>query len=144
MRVTGPAAQFGRGVMQDVSAKLMKRFADCIAAELSGSDEAAAEEPAEATTEAAVEETTAPGEVAESAPSASSGISTAEPTPEAPSASSGTSSAEAPSAAPKAAPRPTDDVLDLGEAAGGAVLKRALPLVGAAVALLVLIRIIRR
>ena len=33
MRVTGPAAQFGRGVMQDVSAKLMGRFADCLADE---------------------------------------------------------------------------------------------------------------
>jgi carbon monoxide dehydrogenase subunit G len=31
MRVTGPAAQFGRGVMQDVSAKLMGQFADCLA-----------------------------------------------------------------------------------------------------------------
>src|SRR6201991_5204906 len=39
MRVTGPAAQFGRGVMQDVSAKLMKRFADCLAEQLSGSGE---------------------------------------------------------------------------------------------------------
>ena len=36
MRVTGPAAQFGRGVMQDVSAKLMDRFADCLAEEMSG------------------------------------------------------------------------------------------------------------
>src|SRR3954462_10683080 len=36
MRVTGPAAQFGRGVMQDVSAKLMKRFADCLAEHMSG------------------------------------------------------------------------------------------------------------
>jgi hypothetical protein len=34
MRVTGPAAQFGRGVMQDVSAKMMGRFADCLAAEM--------------------------------------------------------------------------------------------------------------
>ena len=34
MRITGPAAQFGRGVMQDVSAKLMKRFADCLAEEM--------------------------------------------------------------------------------------------------------------
>jgi carbon monoxide dehydrogenase subunit G len=31
MRVTGPAAQFGRGVMQDVSAKMMGRFAECLA-----------------------------------------------------------------------------------------------------------------
>ena len=35
MRVTGPAAQFGRGVMQDVSAKLMGRFADCLAEQMS-------------------------------------------------------------------------------------------------------------
>ena len=31
MRITGPAAQFGRGVMQDVSAKMMGRFAECLA-----------------------------------------------------------------------------------------------------------------
>src|SRR3954452_2913099 len=30
MRVTGPAAQFGRGVMQDAPAKLMPRSADCL------------------------------------------------------------------------------------------------------------------
>jgi aerobic-type carbon monoxide dehydrogenase small subunit (CoxS/CutS family)/carbon monoxide dehydrogenase subunit G len=34
--VTGPLAQFGRGVMQDVSAKLMDQFAACLAAELAG------------------------------------------------------------------------------------------------------------
>src|SRR3954468_7018577 len=45
MRVTGPAAQFGRGVMQDVSAKLMKRFADCLAEHMS-SGGGAAQEPA--------------------------------------------------------------------------------------------------
>src|SRR3954453_12953687 len=41
MRVTGPAAQFGRGVMQDVSAKLMGRFADCLAEEIAGGAPAA-------------------------------------------------------------------------------------------------------
>ena len=41
-------------------------------------------------------------------------------------------------------PRPTDDVLDLGEASRDAVLKRALPVVGGVVALLVLLRLIRR
>ena len=30
----GPAAQFGRGVMQDVSGKLMRQFADCLAEEM--------------------------------------------------------------------------------------------------------------
>jgi uncharacterized protein len=42
MRVTGPAAQFGRGVMQDVSAKLMGRFADCLAEEMAGAPAAPA------------------------------------------------------------------------------------------------------
>jgi uncharacterized protein len=41
MRVTGPAAQFGRGVMQDVSAKMMRQFADCLASEMSGPVETA-------------------------------------------------------------------------------------------------------
>ncbi len=139
MRVTGPAAQFGRGVMQDVSAKLMGRFADCLADKLTGEKE---EAPAEAAApEAAAEATTAPGEVAESAPSASSGISSAEPVVEAPSASSGTSSAEAPKATEA---RPTDDVLDLGEASRDAILKRAVPVVGAMIGLLILLRILRR
>src|SRR5918994_1111594 len=34
MRITGAAAQFGRGVMQDVSAKMMTRFAECLAQEI--------------------------------------------------------------------------------------------------------------
>jgi carbon monoxide dehydrogenase subunit G len=34
MQVSGPAAQFGRGVMQDVSGKLMRQFADCLAEEM--------------------------------------------------------------------------------------------------------------
>src|SRR4051794_840815 len=46
MRVTGPAAQFGRGVMQDVSAKLMTRFAECLAEQMQGDATPAAEEPA--------------------------------------------------------------------------------------------------
>jgi carbon monoxide dehydrogenase subunit G len=150
MRVTGPAAQFGRGVMQDVSAKLMTRFADCLAEQMQASPDVETtteeqEAPAEAPAAAAPEE----------APSASSGVSSAAAT-EAPSASSGTSSAaaaEPPSAssgtstaAPEAAapPRPTDDVLDLGEAGRDAVLKRLAPMAAAAVALLILFRIVRR
>ena len=130
MRITGAAAQFGRGVMQDVSAKMMKRFADCLAEEIgSGSAVAAEEEPVMA----APEPTPSNGD---GAPSASSGVSSAEATPP-PSASSGTSSAST-------APRPTEDVLDLGEVSRDAVLKRALPVVGVAVALFVLLRLIRR
>ena len=140
MRVTGPAAQFGRGVMQDVSAKLMTRFADCLAEQMQTSPdvETATEEAPE--TPAAEAAEPAPALAAEEeTPSASSGVSSAAATPP-PSASSGTSTA-----APKAeAPRPTDDVLDLGEASRDAVLKRVAPMAAAAVALLVLYRIIRR
>ena len=146
MRVTGPAAQFGRGVMQDVSAKLMTRFAECLAEQMQASpdiettDEAEAEAPAEAAeTETAAptaESTDASTTVEDSGvPGASSGVSSAE-TKEVPSASSGQSSATT--------ARPTDDVLDLGEASRDAVLKRALPVIGGVVALLILLRLIRR
>jgi uncharacterized protein len=104
MRVTGPAAQFGRGVMQDVSAKLMGRFADCLAAEMGG-------EPAPAT------EATTPRRPAATPPPGPAG-----------------DSAEA-----AAKPRPTEDVLDLGEASREAVAKRLAPVAAGAVLLLLLL-----
>ena len=112
MRITGPAAQFGRGVMQDVSAKLMGRFAECLAG-LMGEGEAAAEEPAPA----------APAPAADAQPS--------------------TEQAE-PAAAGPPPPRPTAEVLDLGEASREAVLKRVAPIVVAGLALLLLRRLRRR
>src|ERR671915_1889274 len=99
MRVTGPAAQFGRGVMQDVSAKLMGRFADCLAERMGG-------EPAPVTA-------TTPRRPAASPPPGPAG-----------------DSAEA------AARRPSEEVLDLGEASREAVLKRVVP-VAAAMTILV-------
>ena len=65
MRVTGPAAQFGRGVMQEVSAKLMNRFADCLAGEITGPPAAAPEPEA-----AAPAATPAPGPAGDSAETA--------------------------------------------------------------------------
>src|SRR3954471_18681249 len=137
MRVTGPAAQFGRGVMQDVSAKLMTRFAECLAEQMQSSPDVETTTEPEPPTEAPAPAVAAEEEV----PSASSGVSSPAASPP-PSASSGTSTAAPePAAAP---PRPTDEVLDLGEASRDAVLKRLAPVAAAAVALLVLIRIIRR
>jgi uncharacterized protein len=138
MRVTGPAAQFGRGVMQDVSAKLMTRFADCLAEQMQASPDI--ETTTEPEPEPEPEAAEAPAPAQEEVPSASSGVSSAAATPP-PSASSGTSTAAPKPAAP---PRPTDDVLDLGEASRDAVLKRVAPMAAAAVALLILFRIIRR
>jgi uncharacterized protein len=48
LRVTGPAASFGRGVMQDVSARMMGQFAECLAAEMGSSPAAGAAEPSAA------------------------------------------------------------------------------------------------
>ena len=114
LRVTGPAAQFGRGVMQDVSAKLMRQFADCLASEMSA----------------------APVGVNGAAPEAGPEI---EPEPVA------TQAAAPEAAAPtNGGPRPAPEALDLGRVGGEAVLKRALPVVGALVALLILFRLVRR
>jgi carbon monoxide dehydrogenase subunit G len=116
LRVTGPAAQFGRGVMQDVSAKLMGRFADCLAEQMTASPAAAG--------------ASAAGEADSAA------------RPEPPPGPAG-DSAEAAAAAPPPPPRPSDAVLDLGEASREAMLKRIAP-VAAVVGVLILLLGIRR
>jgi hypothetical protein len=135
--------------MQDVSAKLMTRFADCLAQQMQASPdvETVTEEPAPAEAEAteAATETAAPTASSDAGstkvedtgvPGASSGVSSADAEPKIPSASSGTSSATS--------ARPTDDVLDLGEASRDAVLKRLAPIAAGVIGLLILIRIIKR
>jgi carbon monoxide dehydrogenase subunit G len=115
MRITGPAAQFGRGVMQDVSAKLMGRFADCLAAQMTGAPaaEAAAATPA-----------TGPRRPAAEPPPGPAG-----------------DSAEAAALPPE---RRAPDVLDLGEASRGALGKRLAPVVVVMAALIVILGIRRR
>ena len=120
LRVTGPAAQFGRGVMQDVSAKLMRQFADCLASEMSA----------------------APTGVNGAAPETGPEI---EPEPEPTAAQAPAPEPTAPTnGGPQESERRAPDVLDLGEASREAVLKRAVPVVGALVALLILFRLLRR
>jgi uncharacterized protein len=155
MRVTGPAAQFGRGVMQDVSAKLMGRFADCLAEEMAGAapPPPAAEEAGGAVQAAASPEPTPstpapegarvvgplnpaahppPGPAGESAEAAAAAASGA--------AETAASGAAAP---PPVAPRRTEEVLDLGEASREAVLKRVAPVAATMVGLIVLLGIRR-
>jgi uncharacterized protein len=164
MRVTGPAAQFGRGVMQDVSAKMMRQFADCLAQEMSGPEPAAA--GGETWSAAATADVPSGGPAAggEPAPAGDAAAAAAEPAqaaaeaaaaraePAQAAASVGTGAgpaaaggdgAPAGEAAPPR-PRPTPEFLDLADASREAVLKRAAPVVGAAVLLLILLRIIRR
>ncbi len=155
IQISGPAAQFGRGVMQDVSSKLIGRFADCLAEEMAGDGGAGA--PALGTNEATpAEAATGPqattGATAPAVDWAAAAIAPA-PTrlggydetpvgrlPTGPAGDSALAAAAAAGAGGQAPPRPraarrADEVLDLGELSRGAVLKRAVPAVAAAAAL---------
>jgi carbon monoxide dehydrogenase subunit G len=90
LQITGKPAQFGRGVMQDVSDKLLGQFTECLHQKLSG--------PAEATAEAAPTE--APDEPV---PDTESDSGAAAPPPQ-----------PAPTPEPSAAQRGSDDAIDLG------------------------------
>ncbi|PRY00068.1 SRPBCC family protein [Allonocardiopsis opalescens] len=137
LNVTGRVAQFGRGVMADVSAKLADRFAANLAERLtgarpSGATAAGAEAPAAAS--AAAVPGTAPGagaigsdQVSEPSPSA------AEPGPR--------TGADAPAGGLYEPPRP-EDTIDVFDLAGGPVVKRVVPAVLGALVLLWLIRFI--
>jgi len=133
IQLSGPAAQFGRGVMQDVSGKLMRQFADCLAQELGG-DGAAVTEPASApavaamTTAIAYEETRV-------------GRLPLGPAGDAALAAAAEGAAARPGRAARA--RPAADVLDLGAASRGAIVKRAVPAaiaLGAAAAIAIWLR----
>jgi uncharacterized protein len=127
MRVTGAAAQFGRGVMQDVSAQMMGRFADCLAGEMSG--DGATPEAAEAAAPAAAASSTADAPTAAPLPDDV-------PTPP--------GAAEEPGPPSPAGQRPTPDVLDLGEVGRGVLAKRAGPAVGVLAGVVVLLFVLRR
>jgi uncharacterized protein len=161
MRVTGPAAQFGRGVMQDVSAKLMGRFADCLAEEIAGAAPPAAEEaggaPAPGAATASAGETAAPGGESVASPPPRDGARVVGPLnpaanpPPGPAGESAEAAAQ-PSAsgggggaAPRAgSPRRSEEVLDLGEASREAVLKRIAPVAATMLGLIVLLGLRRR
>ena len=120
LAITGKPAQFGRGVMAEVGNKILGRFADCLAGELGSNGGAGA------ATDAATDAASAPG-----------GIVAA------------TSVGTPPQARPGPAMKPLRPVVegeavDLIDAAGMPVLKRLAPLVGGALLLLLLWRLLVR
>jgi uncharacterized protein len=128
LRITGPAASFGRGVMEDVSAMLMTQFADCLATKLGREAPAGAAAPAAAEAEAGRSEDGEPVARAQALP---------DDVPKPPPAQA---------EAPRPAPEPADDnVLDLGAVGREALGRRAAPpAVGAFVLLVLLILLLRR
>lgn len=131
MRMTGVAAQFGRGVMQDVSAKMMGRFAACLAEEIAQAPAAAA--PA------------GTGLAPESGAAGSAAVRLP-PGPAAAAVEAAVrAGAQAPGPPPVPRVRPTADVLDLGEVGRAAVLRRLVPVAVVVAALgAVLLALLRR
>jgi carbon monoxide dehydrogenase subunit G len=137
LHITGKVAQFGRGIIGDVSKKLMAQFAGNLNTML---DEPAVDtaEPAAATAApdadpAATGAPVAPGEAADAPSPADSALGADTPRAEAP----------APAEAPKVRKidSPASEPVDLAGVAGPAILKRLAPVV---VGLLLLVFILRR
>jgi carbon monoxide dehydrogenase subunit G len=134
LNVTGKVAQFGRGVMADVSSKLLGQFVSCLESNvLSGNGSAADAAPA-----------------AESATTTDSAATTEDGDAEPPAAALGASDA-APAAAPLAndsgvrvIDSPEAQPVDLMDAAGGAVAKRLVPVLAGVTLLAILIWLFRR
>ena len=117
MHLTGRAAQFGRGVQQDVATKLINQFAECLEKEIMG--ENTREEPEE----------------------------TPEPEPAAASAESSSEEGAGEEEKPKRRIIQQDhdvEPLDLGEASRDAVLKRVVPLAAGIGVLVLVFWLVRR
>ena len=128
MKITGKFAQFGRGVMADVSANLMDQFAQNLAEMLA---EAATEDATEKLGEAVIADA---GAVDASIDDGEADADTE--------AASG--EATAPQSGARKIDMPEPEAIDLIDAAGAPVLKRAATLAAVVVAFLLLRRLLRR
>ncbi|GAA3758554.1 carbon monoxide dehydrogenase subunit G [Spinactinospora alkalitolerans] len=139
LNVTGRVAQFGRGVMADVSAKLVDKFAANLAAELerdTAEGGAGAAESGEEAAKGGEGSEAGAVEAAEAVPVAQDAqapgpVPTPRPAPGPPPVAP---------RSPAAGHREDGESLDLLDIAGGPALKRALPAIAFAAALLLLLR----
>lgn len=129
LKVSGKVAQFGRGVMQDISTKLLGQFADCLEAKIKAGDEPAAEETEAAPIAAA----------ADAAAAASGSASPQDGDAESTAPAADTSSSDSNSS------DDDDEVLDLGDIGlGSVVAKQAAPALGALAAVWLIFKFFRR
>ncbi len=153
LAITGKPAQFGRGVLADVSAKLVDQFAACLSEEIqegtASGGSTGETDPANGLTavSAAAPAPAASGPAATSAVDIVAEEASAAPPAEVPAdgATDSAASASAPATAPAAAearrPRQQADAIDLLDTAGASVLKRVAPL---AAGVLLLVLVVRR
>ena len=130
LTVAGKVAQFGRGVLADISVKLLDQFAECLSASLEAEHEAG-DPPVEAEPSPAVQEFAKA--VVEAGPPAE---------PVAPTEVSATGGGAV--AAPRRIDAPEPQAVDLLSTAGGPVAKRLAVPLGAVASLVVLLLLWRR
>ncbi len=134
LAVSGKVAQFGRGVLADVSAKLLTQFVDCLEATILGRGSPAEGSPAEqdpAPAPVAVEQDAPPGP-------ASSAEHNGVGHPVGPSSTNGNTNGQGgqePFSAPRKITARAAEPVDLLDVAGGSVAKRLIPAMVAAILL---------
>jgi carbon monoxide dehydrogenase subunit G len=163
MKLTGRAAQFGRGIAQDVATKMLDQFADCLEKEISGGPEegaaAASAAQAEPSGDGAASQEESPAMPAGGvAGTAGRVISSEDPSVMAGASVEGAVVSEGAQEAAAGAPaaeqtragqaprreREEQEAFDLGAASQEAILKRAAPVLAGLGLLAILIWLIRR
>ncbi|HEX6709460.1 MAG TPA: SRPBCC family protein [Rubrobacter sp.] len=156
MKLTGRAAQFGRGIAQDVATKMLGQFASCLEEEITGGPEEGAAVAAEEPT--GEENGSRAGKQPQAPPAAATGgtagrvISSEDPSLMAGGTVEGAVVAGGPEGAPTTGrpsaqqepPREEPEAFDIGAASQEAILKRVTPVLVGAGVLFVLIWILRR
>jgi uncharacterized protein len=135
LTVTGKVAQFGRGVMQEVSGKLLGQFVQCLERDIlsgPGAGDAAGDDPGPSATAAAG---AAPTTTATAAPTTTTTTDAAPTTTDTASPNGGSAA----TGVRKVESRPAEPV-DLMAVSGGSIAKRLAPLIAGALALFVLLR----
>jgi uncharacterized protein len=140
LNITGRPAQFGRGVMADVGAKLIGQFADCLADELGGGGTAAGTTVAAPTATSAASASASNGG-ADTVPVETGATAPLPPTSAATPEASPAPATPLPPPRQPAPPRKSAEAIDLLDVAGGSIAKRLAPV---AIVLLLLLLIIRR
>jgi len=139
LHITGKVAQFGRGIMDDVSKKLMNQFATNLNTMLdqpaptngaagNGATTAADTSSTDTTADTATPAAAKAGDEQSDAPGAATTSTAGTAT------SPGVRKINGPAAAP----------IELSDVAGSAILKRALPLIGGVLLLWIVVRRLRR
>jgi hypothetical protein len=141
LHITGKVAQFGRGIMGDVSKKLMNQFAVNLNTMLDQEPDAGAATP----TSSAGNGAGAAAPTPSTEPSAGAETKATEATP-APAGNRATGNGAHSAAKPhvRKIDGPAAAPIELSDVAGGAILKRLLPLVGGLVLLWIVVRRLRR